>query len=523
MASDRHLQIANAFGSSIETGVHGHRWITRLSKHEESIRRVIILACLYMIPVMWILQPVIIDPDIWWHLETGKWIVWHGTLPETDPFSAYGEGKPWIAYSWLFEIGIYELVEACGEIGILLYTLVGSWMVMLALHWIIGKRIQDFAIVCGLMAISTVALSKVFTPRPWLLTILFFALTLDTVLSLREGKQSRIVWALPAVFALWANIHIQFIYGLGLLGLACVAPLIDQLVYRGTRHQPTMLSGSKSWRNLVGLTALCIGATLATPHHVKLYAVVAELSAQTGMWEYTQEMQAPGFRTAADWVMLAVFCLALIQLGRRAFGRSSFEMLLLLVAAASAFRGQRDIWLLILASLAVVIPAQLQENARHSSMVLRGGLVPVSILVTIGSVFILGYRGISEAEVQHNTAQVYPIDAAAFVERQQYAGPLYNHFNWGGYLIRRLPHLKVSMDGRANVHGDERIKRSLATWAGGSHWNEDPELNGAALVIASREHALTAILQLDPRFRLTYQDDISSVFVRIPLAVHHSD
>src|ERR1700722_13017539 len=44
----------------------------------------------------------IVDPDIWWHLRTGDWIVAHHSVPFTDPFSSYGMGKPWAAYSWLF-------------------------------------------------------------------------------------------------------------------------------------------------------------------------------------------------------------------------------------------------------------------------------------------------------------------------------------------------------------------------------------------------------------------------------------
>jgi hypothetical protein len=331
------------------------------------------------------------------------------------------------------------------------------------------------------------------------------------------------VWFLPVLYAVWANIHIQFIYGLGLLGLACVAPLIDRLVYQGTQHQPAMLWGSKQWKTLVGLTALCGLATLLTPHHVKVYAIVAELSAQTGMWEYTQEMQAPAFRTAADWAMLALFCFSLVHVGRWMLWLSSFEVLLLVAAAASAFRGQRDIWFLVLASLAALVTRQRRKSTQQWSIIPRGGFVSVGVLVIIGSTLILGFRGISEAEIQHNTAKLYPIAAAAYVEQQQYAGPLYNHFNWGGYLIRRLPSLKVSMDGRANVHGDERIKRSLATWAGGPHWNDDPELSEAAVVIASPENALTSILRLDPRFRLTYQDDISSVFIRVPLSARRTD
>ena len=137
------------------------------------------------------------------------------------------------------------------------------------------------------------------------------------------------------------------------------------------------------------------------------------------------------------------------------------------------------------------------------------------LVVAVGVACILGYQGLSEAKIQENTAKVYPIKAAAFVEEQGYPGPLYNHFNWGGYLIWRLPHLKVSMDGRANVHGDDRIKNSLATWDGGPHWSDDVELNGAELVIAKKDMALAALLRLDPRFKVAYQDEIAVVFTRV--------
>ena len=112
---------------------------------------------------------------------------------------------------------------------------------------------------------------------------------------------------------------------------------------------------------------------------------------------------------------------------------------------------------------------------------------------------------------------MYPRGAALFVEKQGYAGPLYNHFDWGGYLIWRLPHLKVAMDGRANVHGDERIKRAIATWAGGPHWSDDPDLNNARVIIAKNDMALASLLRLDRKFTEVYRDETAVVFVR---AVH---
>ncbi len=503
-----------ASGFGLQSGTAMMMGLSAIARHEETLRRTAILAVLYLIPAKWILQPFVFDPDIWWHLQAGKWMVEHGTLPATDPFSAYGEGKPWVAYSWLFEVGMYGLVQAFGEVGIVLYTLVGVWLIMLMLHRIIGTRCSDFVCVSGLLAVSVFALSRIFTPRPWLLTILFFAITLQVVLSLREGRHSRWFWLLPVAYAVWANIHIQFIYGLGLLGLACLAPLVDRFTQPFAETRPAMAWGSLQWRKLIGLTALCTLATLVTPYHVHLYSIVVELSAQTGMWEYATEMQALTFRIMADWAMLGMFSFALVWLGwRRSW--SSFEVLLMCVAAASAFRGQRDIWFLVLASLAILVSAQTRKPGERSSIVPPGGLVPVTLVVAVGVVCIMGYQGWSEAKIQDNTAKVYPIKAAAFVEEQKYPGPLYNHFNWGGYLIWRLPQLKVSMDGRANVHGDDRIKNSLTTWDGGPQWADDVELNGAELVIAQKDMALTALLRLDPRFQLVYRDETAVVFTKV--------
>jgi hypothetical protein len=93
------------------------------------------------------------------------------------------------------------------------------------------------------------------------------------------------------------------------------------------------------------------------------------------------------------------------------------------------------------------------------------------------------------------------------------SGPLYNHFNWGGYLIWALPRLPVSMDGRTNLHGDQRVERSFKTWSGVRGWESDPELMQARLVIGGVDDALTSAMRTDSRFKLVYEDAIAAVFV----------
>lgn len=73
--------------------------------------------------------------------------------------------------------------------------------------------------------------------------------------------------------------------------------------------------------------------------------------------------------------------------------------------------------------------------------------------------------------------------------------------------------LPLSMDGRMNVHGDQRIERSLNTWSGLRGWASDPELTKARLIIGSVNDGLIDLLLTDSRFKLVYKDAIAAVFV----------
>jgi hypothetical protein len=190
-----------------------------LVRREKSIRRLLILILLYAILPVQSMQPII-DLDIWYHLRTGQWIAENGTVPTTDPFSSYGMGKPWIAYSWLFEVLVYGLYRAFGLVGLVLYTVILSLMIAVALHALIRKREPHFSIGIAITVLGLGSIIPLLNPRPWLFTILFFIIELDILLAARRsGDPSRLLF-LPPLFAVWANVHLQFVYGLFVLGLA---------------------------------------------------------------------------------------------------------------------------------------------------------------------------------------------------------------------------------------------------------------------------------------------------------------
>src|SRR5215468_1700729 len=199
-----------------------------LENSEKSLRRLVILVLLYCIPASQAMVPFI-DPDIWWHFRTGQWIFSHGQVPVTDPFSTYGMGKPWVAYSWLFEILVYALFTKLGLMGILVFTVSMSLLITPVLHGALRRAGLPFLVEVLSVAVTLGAMSSLLSPRSWLFSILFFTVELFILFHVRRTDRFAPLLALPPLFVLWANLHMQFVYGLAVLGLFLVEVLLSRL------------------------------------------------------------------------------------------------------------------------------------------------------------------------------------------------------------------------------------------------------------------------------------------------------
>jgi hypothetical protein len=479
-----------------------------LANSEKTLRRLVILVLLYCIPASQAMVPFV-DPDIWWHFRTGQWIFSHGQVPIADPFSAYGIGKPWVAYSWLFEILVYVLFTKLGLMGILVFTVSMSLLIALVLHSALRRARLPFIAEVFFVAVALGAMSSLLSPRPWLFSILFFTVELFILFHVRRTGQFTPLLALPPLFALWANLHIQFVYGLAVLGQFLVEVLLSHLPFLSlySRHRPNISLGRISL-----LLLACLVATLITPYHFRLYTPILEYIGQTGAFQVVSELLPLSFRGLTDWLVIGLTIGAAFVLGwQRAW--LPFPTLLLLMGTLLAFRAGRDVWVLVLA--AVFIISEFGKFARSEPSFGFTKLRAICVIVALTvAMYVIGLRRqISEQRLENAVKRVYPVAAVKFINEKNYSGPLYNHFNWGGYLIWALPRLPVSMDGRTNLHGDQRVERSFKTWSGVRGWESDPELMQARLVIGGVDDALTSAMRTDSRFKLVYEDAIAAVFV----------
>jgi len=476
------------------------------SRAADQIARSIVLVVLFATPALMCLHAAIMsDPDIWWHLRTGEWILHHHAVPRVDSFSNDGMGKPWTAYSWLFELLVFKLYQWFGMAGIVIYIAASVAAIGAAFYMLVDRLQTDFVKSALLTIAGVICLSGNLTPRPWMLTIVFFLVELDILMQARcSGRAGLLLW-LPPLFALWANVHIQFIDGLVLLGIAAVEPLFS----RWWPWPQTRLRAGILWPIL----GACVLAALVNPYGWRVYQAAYDVVSQSGGANLIADLGPLRFRDLADFVLLF---LALGSAAALAWGRRPpfFETAFIALGAYLAFHSMRDRWFLAAACCAVLASALPGDERLRRP--LPAFAMPL-ILVAVAALLWAGVRlfGIDDQRLKSSLAVEYPVYAVEAARENGLTGRLFNDFDWGGYLIWALPDHPVSIDGRTAVHGNLRVARNVDTWSAKPGWESDPDLQAAGLIIAPVSLPLTELLRLDSRFRLVYHDKLAAVFVRV--------
>lgn len=444
------------------------------------------------------------DPDIWWHLQTGNWILLHRSIPTQDCLSTSMSGKPWIAYSWGFETIIalcqhkYGLPGIIGLTGILVMASFISLFVLL-------RRYLPEHLAIGLSIIAAMALFRVFTPRPWLFTILLFTIELNILLHARETGRTGRMWLIPLLFIVWANTHIQFIYGLLVLGMVVAESFLELWLRRQVSY--SRISALQSCSVLFA----SLMATLLNPHGWRVYTIIHQYTSLHAL-KYISEIQAMTFRDQADWLMLVLVSVAAFVLGKSGT-KDLFLFALGAIACYVTFHSVRDIWFAGIVSVTIIAIHCGIKNSYQRPPIPNWTIGMAALIVFALSPLFTKWT--SKELVQQAVAKKFPDKAVQYASDHHLPNPLYNSFNWGGYLLWTMPQMPVVIDSRANVYGNERVERSVFTWSGSNDWRRDPDLVAANTVILERECTLSHILQADPHFKVAYEDKLALVFQRV--------
>jgi hypothetical protein len=454
----------------------------------------------------------VLDLDVWWHLKVGDWIIQHAAFPHNGILSRSAATHSWVAYSWGYEVLLSHFYGWFGLVGVGLYGTLLTLMVAFSVYWMVRRLSGNFWISILLAVLCCYSFLFLMMPRPGFFSVALFCVTLTLLLEAQRSEDLRKLYWLPALFLLWANLHIQFIYGIAVWGLFVGVNIAQKF---GERFQsaPTFLATSKlPAGRLVALFGASVIATFIGPYSYHLYGVIIAYSQSQIIYRLIQELQPLSFRGVENFVALLLAGAAFFAVAWQK-KVDLFKLALLVMASVVAFRTMRDCWLLCIvaaASIADVAGTAAEPEGADTPFELGGVFAVVAVaLVVVAPGMEFNRRGLDRAITGH-----FPVSAVNFVRQDRIPGPLFNNFDWGGFLTWYLPEYPVSIDGRTDLYGEQLDRQLLSTLNGDSSYKNDPYLHDANLVIVRRRDGLTSTLELDPGFRKVYEDQLAVVFVR---------
>ncbi|GAB4029132.1 MAG: hypothetical protein Fur0012_03080 [Elusimicrobiota bacterium] len=214
------------------------------------------------------------NPDIFWHLSSGKFIVSNLTIPSKDFLSWTMKGAQWLDFEWLTQV-IYYLLYISFSIKALYFlkiALVSGYLFITALL-LREKKVASIHIL-WLLPLTAAAVLTSNDVRPENFSVLFFMISWYFLeKSSKDAYAGRWPFIFAVFFAIWVNFHGGFIYGLALIFLFCAGQLLNEnLDFIAGRKA---FSARLSSRLFLLLTA-SIAGTLANPYGLKIYSVLLE-------------------------------------------------------------------------------------------------------------------------------------------------------------------------------------------------------------------------------------------------------
>jgi len=481
------------------------------------------------------------DADIGWHIRNGQQILHTHAIPRTDLFSSTMAGKPWYAWEWLYDLLIAIVHQVFGLNGVVFYTAaIIAVTFVVSLH--VGlRRGASLPITLFLLILSLGASAVHFLARPhvvsWLLTLIWFDLLDSAAADSSISKPDKQVYWLPAIMAVWVNLHGGFVLGFALLVVYLAAGAIEYLVH------PERRTERKTWlRQLGGVAGLSLLASLLNPYGYQLHLHVYHYLSDRYLMDRISEFLSPDFHSAAQQCFAVLLFVTMVAMATARRRPSIVHVLVILFAAYSGLYATRNLptsSLLITLIIAPVLTESVAATANSESVSgwLRGfcshfhafgervGNLEVRLQghLWLILVFVLGFWACAHGGRIGSTQFInayfdgkrFPVEAAEVIAQRGIHEPVFSLDYWGGYLIYRLyPQTKVVVDDRHDFYGDEFFKDYLRAVLVLPGWDNVLDKFHADWVLVPVESPLANILRLTPGWESVHEDQTAALFHR---------
>ena len=468
------------------------------------------------------------NPDIWYHLKTGEYIVKEKTIPKKDFFSFTAEGREWIAQWWLYDVIVYLLQNRFGFNSLIYLKVAIGILIFFILYKTLKLYQLPDAFALPLLVFSAWIVGTAWVDRPHIFSYLFTVLLMWILISYQFGKK-RPLFLIPPLFLIWANMHASIPIALVLVLFLIASEVWEEIAgYQSesaklTSHFPLLLS-------LLAGTIVSLINPNAYKTHLYVFKINPEFVSQNIVeWiplsSFFADLHIRLF-LFFGFLTLASFFFVLLKHSKIQKSPNSkislFEIILiasLSYLSLSALRFTPIFVLIILPFMAknlwsMINNLWLMAKKRQSSCPL---FIKFALVLAILALCFFHEKRFGGHHLGVEVGAL-PTVAAEFIDEVEPAPPMYHVFNWGGYLMWRLyPKYQVFIDGRLDMYVPDIYHEWLDVVLAKEGWEKILEKYKINFCLISNEpewNRLGQTLESDPDWVLIYWDSQSGIFIK---------
>lgn len=392
-----------------------------------------ILAAVTLALLALLADRLLTDPDTHWHIAVGRWIVENRAFPRTDVFSHTFAGQSWIAKEWLSQLILHVADQIGGWRGVTLVTAAAAAASVGLLGCWLALRLRDTAAL-GLALLALMLAAPSMLARPHVLALpLMVGWTLAMIGAAERGRRPS--WLLIPLMTLWANMHAGFTIGFVIGAVAALEAM--RVAGRGRWFETAF-----AWGAFLTLSLL---ASFVTPYGLEAVLITAKLFGGAESLKHIKEWQPLAFslNSLPNYALLGLLLAVCALRPRENWAR------LLLIALVGFMMARHARFAMVFGFVA--IPAAALALARLAPAVAAPAAgAPRSLdprLAALGAAALALALTAAAPQPKPNPSTT-PAAALAAARAHGLTGPVYNSYNFGGYLIaQRIP---TFIDGRSD-------------------------------------------------------------------------
>lgn len=369
---------------------------------------------------------IFLDPDFGWHLRMGELIMQKG-IPLTDPFSYTMPSYHFIDHEWLSNVLIAIGYSSVGTYGLsLIFTLI----FVLTLFAAIPKKFKEYSPLP--LVLAGALMLDFFGIRTQVITWFLLALLLKVIFD--EELWRKWKFFLPLLFIPWANLHGGFAVGIAILFLVSIFKSIQNKRFELAYFSVFLLS---------------VIFTFVNPYGPRLWWEIWMQMSDVNLRLHIAEWSPAVFYV--DFALFILFTLSLFLVFKYRIKIGGVKILIYLFLLTVAISSIRNLPLWSLSAILITSAAtKLLVDEVKKNKYGRQRLKTVEKVLFVGILFVFAYESYTSLNSAFALSEqnFYPVKAVRFLSNQTLNGNVFTPYDYGGYILWKLPTKKDFIDGR---------------------------------------------------------------------------